>query len=99
MSDSFHRNNHFVSRCYLQPWETETGAIWTYRILVPHERVRVWKSFPKKAVAWHAHLYTQTRSGEDSDEVERWFDREFEAPAKEPLYKATNNKRLTPEDW
>lgn len=99
MSDPFHRDNHFVSRCYLEPWVTESGQIWTYRILVPHERVRVWKPFAKKAVAWHAHLYTQIVNGRESDEVERWFDREFESPAKESLYKATTDKRLTPEDW
>jgi hypothetical protein len=99
MSDPFHRNNHFVSRCYLEPWETASDEIWTYRILVPHEKVRVWKPFAKKAVAWHAHLYTQITDGQESDEVERWFDREFESPAKESLKKATNDERLSSEDW
>lgn len=95
----FRRQNHFVAKVYLKPWETQNGRIWTYRILVPHSNVPIWKEASKKGVAWHAHLYTQNAVGGESDAVERWFDREFESPAHEPLYKATHDKRLTPDDW
>ena len=99
MPEPFRRHNHFVSRCYLEPWETETGKTWTFRLLVPHEKSRIWKPYSAKSVAWHSNLYTQIIAGSESDEIERWFDREFESPAKESLRKATTNKRLTPEDW
>jgi hypothetical protein len=99
MEDAFHRENHFVPRMYLKPWELPDGKIWTYRILVPHKNVPLWKRASKKAVAWHSHLYTQMVAGQETDDVERWFDHEFENPAEEPLHKATSDKRLTPNDW
>jgi hypothetical protein len=99
MADTFHRDNHFIPRVYLKPWETPDGKIWTYRILVPHENVPTWKRTSKKAVGWHSHLYTQMVAGQETDDVERWFDREFEGPAEEPLHKATSDQRLTPDDW
>ena len=99
MSDPLRHDNHFVSCGYFEPWQTVKGAIWTYRILVAHQKVPLWRTFPKKSIAWRAHLYTQIVEGQESDEVERWLDREFESPAKESLYRATNNKRLSREDW
>src|SRR5882757_9387561 len=98
MANPFHRNNHFIPRMYLKLWETPDGKIWTYRILVPHENVSVWKRASTRGVGWHAHLYTQMVAGEETDKVERWLDREFENPAEEPLQKATSDKRLSPND-
>src|SRR5689334_11053632 len=95
----FHRDNHFVAQFYFKPWETSDRRIWTYRVLVPHANVPVWKPTSKKGLAWHAHLYTQMAVSGESDAIERWFDREFESPAQEPSYKATHDKRLTPDDW
>jgi hypothetical protein len=50
-------------------------------------------------VAYYSHLYTRIAAGEESDEVEKWLDREFEGPAEESLHKATSEARLTPDDW
>jgi hypothetical protein len=99
MTDQFHRDNHYVPRLYLKPWASSDGRVLTYRILVEHENVPVWKPFSRKAVANHAHLYTQLTTGKESDQIEKWFDREFESPAEEPIRKAISDKRLTPEDW
>jgi hypothetical protein len=99
MLNDFHRDNHYLPRMYLKPWETASGRVWTYRILVPHERVDIWKPFSSKSVGHHLHLYTRQSAGQESDEIERWFDREFERPAEEPLHKALSNRRLTPNDW
>lgn len=66
---------------------------------MPHSNVPIWKEASKKGVAWHAHLYTQTAVAGESDAAEKWFDREFESPAQEPLYKATHDKHLTPDEW
>src|ERR1051326_560721 len=80
---------------YLEPWEDSDRQVWTYRLLVAHEKVPLWKLRSKKAVAWHSHLYTQIVTGRETDEIERWFDREFESPAKEPLTKALSDAQLT----
>lgn len=99
MVDPFHRDNHYVPRMYLKPWENSDGQVWTYRILVAHQNAPLWKPNSRKAVAWHSHLYTQVVAGQETDEIERWFDHEFESPADEPLRKATSDQRLTSEDW
>jgi hypothetical protein len=95
----FHRDNHYVPRLYLKPWASPDGRVWTYRVLAEHDNVPVWKPFSSRAVANHAHLYTQIAAGEETDQVEKWFDREYESPAEEPIRKATSDKRLTSEDW
>jgi len=99
MPDQFHRDNHFVPRMYLKPWEVPGGKVWAYKVLAPHENVPLWKRVSTKAVGWHSHLYTQVVAGRETDDVERWFDHEFESPAEEALHKATSDKRLTPDDW
>ena len=87
MLNDFHRDNHYLPRMYLKPWETASERVWTYRILVPHENVEIWKPFSSKSVGHHLHLYPRQSAGNESDEIERWFDREFETPAEEPLTK------------
>jgi Protein of unknown function (DUF4238) len=99
MTEQFHRDNHFVPRMYLKPWEAPGGKVWAYKVLAPHENVPLWKRVSTKAVGWHSHLYTQIVAGQETDDVERWFDLEFESPAEEALHKATSDKRLTPDDW
>jgi len=97
--DPLHLDNHYLPRMYLKPWESVGGKVWTNRILVPHNNVPLWKDFSSKSVAHHLHLYTQIVAGQETDESERWFDREFESPAKEPLTKVVSNARLTADDW
>jgi hypothetical protein len=99
MADQFHRDNHYVPRLYLKPWASPGSKVWTYRLLVEHENVPVWKPFSSRAVANHEHLYTQIAAGEETDQFEKWFDCEFESPAEEPIRKAISDKQLTREDW
>lgn len=99
MATEFHKDNHYVPRHYLKRWTSE-GSIWTYRTLVPHERVPHWKAMPTKSLAYIQHLYTQLGAeGENLDDLEQCFDREYEAPAEEALYRATTGGRLVPQDW
>lgn len=95
----FHRDNHYVSQGYLKRWASSPERLWVYRILVSYARVPVWKEASAKGVAYHSHLYTRIAAGKETDDFERWLDREFEAPAEEPLGKATSDARLTPNDW
>lgn len=96
---SFRQDNHYVACGYLRRWANPTGRVWTYRILVPHPRVQYWRQSSPKSVAYRSNLYTRIVAGVETDEMERWFDREFETPAAEALEKATADARLTPEDW
>jgi len=99
LTDQFHKDNHYLPRLYLKPWAAANGKVWTYRILVEHKNVPVWKQFSSKAVANHAHLYTQIAAGQETDQIEKWFDHEFEHPAEDPIRKAISDKRLTRDDW
>jgi hypothetical protein len=91
--------NHFVPECYLKRWKTVDEKIFTYRLLVRHSRVFSWKKHSVSSVAYHKHLYTQYISGKETDELERWLDKEYESPASSALEKAILDKPLSPEDW
>jgi uncharacterized protein DUF4238 len=96
---TLHIDNHYVPRLYLKRFAAFRGQIWTYRILVAHKRVHVWKLNSISGVAYHAHLYTRLAAGVETDEFEQWLGREFEAPAEETLRKATAGAQLTEADW
>lgn len=87
MALEFHRDNHYVPCVYLRRFAGTDGRIVTYRTLVPHVEVPIWRDRSIKAVAYHSHLYTRIVAETETDEIERWLDREFEAPAEEPLEK------------
>jgi len=95
---AFRHDNHYVVCLYLKRFSSDPGHVFTYRILVAHLRVPVWKRDSIKGVAYHKHLYTRIISGVESDELEIWLDREFEAPAEEPLRKATTGLQLAETD-
>ena len=95
----FHRNNHFVPCVYLKGWAGADGKIATYRLLVPHEKFPMWRRHSPRALAYHSHLYTQTASGVENDELETWLNQEFETPAEEPLRKARTGARMSRDDW
>jgi len=95
----FRRDNHFVSRGYLKRWASDDGRVWAYRCLVSRASVPLWKRSSPKGIAYHEHLYTRTVAGGESDEIEKWLEREFETPAEEALRKATAGERLSRNDW
>ena len=96
---AFQRDNHYVSCLYLKRFAASPGRVWTYRTLVAHSRVPVWKLAAIKGVAYRAHLYTRLAAGVPTDEIERWLNADFETPAEEALMKATADMRLSPTDW
>jgi hypothetical protein len=97
--DQFHRDNHYVTRAYLRHFASSKGRVFTYRTLVPCREIPLWKERSVKGVGHLSHLYTRIAAGRETDEIERWLDRDFEAPAADPLQKATSGRRLTPDDW
>jgi hypothetical protein len=84
---------------YLKGFARADGKVYTYRILVSHPNVPVWVPKSTKAIAKHAHLYTSSIGGVDSDRFEKWLDQEFEAPAAESLNKATSDAKMKTGDW
>jgi len=93
-----HKDNHYVPQLYLKQWSTN-GKILTYRLLVPHENVPVWKEHSLRGIAFHQHLYTYLVGQEETDEFECWLGQEFEAPAEEAIRLAVNDERMSPEHW
>ena len=96
--ESFKKDNHYVPQAYLRQW-ANNGKILTYRLLVPHEKCEPWKPHSPKSIAKHQHLYTYFSGSKDSDEIERWLDRDFEGPAFASIAKVVSESRLTCEDW
>jgi len=95
----FHRDNHYVPILYLKSWSSSLGRTWIYRAFVSHDRIPLWKETSFKGVAYHTHLYTRVVAGQETDEFEKWLDREFESPAAEPLRKISSGCNLKPSDW
>lgn len=92
------RHNHYVPEMYLSSW-AHGKKINTYQILVPHEKVPVWKSNSVEYSASIDNLYVRLKQGEEVDDFEEEFMRKYETPAKVPLMKACSNERLTVDDW
>jgi hypothetical protein len=97
--NQLHVKNHFVPQSYLKRWENPSHKVCVYKTLVSHANIPIWKSFSTAAVGYHRHLYTQVLNGEESDNLENWFSQEFESPASVVIEKATNDRRLSKEDW
>lgn len=91
-------DNHYVPQSYLKNWSTD-GKLLTYRLLVPHENCELWKGHSSRSIAKHQHLYTYFSGAADSDQVERWLDRDFESPATSSIAKVVREEQLTPADW
>jgi len=92
------RDNHFIPKLYLKNW-AQDGKIFSYRLLVPHQKVPLWKAYPLKGIAFHPHLYTYTLGDQVTDEFERWLDSEFESPAAEAIQRVVQEQRLSRDDW
>jgi hypothetical protein len=97
--DKFRANNHIVPESYLKNWCNSNNKLWRYELLVAHQNVPEWKESSPKAVAKIRHFYTALIAGNESDEIERWFDSEFESPAIPVITKALKYQKLSEEDF
>lgn len=99
MENQLTRDNHYVPQSYLRRWSTEGEKVWVSRLLVPDPRMPIWKLASTRGIAKHQNLYTRVVAESDSDEIERWFNEEFETPAQEPIDRVVMERRLTDRDW
>lgn len=91
--------NHYVPKGYLRNWCHSDNKLWVYRSLVSNADVPLWKRATPSAIAYHFHLYTKLGDKNLDDEVEKWFDRDFESPAQGAINCVLDNLKLSPEDW
>lgn len=99
MLDKFRANNHYVPESYLNNWCSSSNKLLRYSLLVPHDNYPIWKISTPNGICKHRHLYTSLIDGKESDNIERWFDTEFENPAAESIKKAVTENRLSLKDW
>ena len=92
------RHNHYVPEMYLKNWATG-NKVNTYNLLVPHEKVPVWKKTSIEYTASINNLYVRRFKGCELDDFEETFMRHYENPAKKPFKKVCSNQFLTPDDW
>jgi Protein of unknown function (DUF4238) len=93
-------DNHYVPAIYLKSWcNNSDNKIWRYNLLSPHENVPLWKPSSPEGISFHRHLYTRIVSTNESDEIEKWFNSEFETPVSTSIKKVTSDSQLTREDW
>ncbi len=91
--------NHFVPSAYLKNWADPDGKIYVYKILVASSKANEWKKHHVNAIAYIKNIYTRKIAGQDNDELEKWFNKEFESPAQPSIKKAIENNKLTKNDW
>src|SRR5579859_2542832 len=96
---SITQDNHYVPRMYLKNFTSESGEVFSYRLLVPHSDVRTWDRFSVAGTGYQKNLYTRIERGEETDDIEKWLNRDFENPAKEPLSKVLRGEELEESDW
>jgi hypothetical protein len=99
MPSEFRRDNHYVPRSYLKRWSLNGSEVSTYRILVPHVNVPLWRDTSVRGICYHEHLYTRIVASGESDAIERWLDTDFEAPAEAAIERVLSERRLTPDHW
>lgn len=95
---SINRENHYVPKMYLQQWATGKH-IMEYRLLVPHEGMRLWSNPGLSHVAVQKDLYIRIADNQESDDFEIDFNKLIETPATKPLRSLCDGEKLTPEEW
>jgi len=92
-------DNHYVPQLYLKQWSNDGLQVWTYRILVSHDKVPEWTCRSISQVAYLRDLYTEIENGEEVDEFEKWLESEFENPVQESIRKVLKDNPLSSLDW
>lgn len=95
----FQRDNHYVPCVYLKGFASADRRLHTYRLIVPHPRVPLWKPYSARSIGYYPYLYTRLTADGPTDEIEKWLEHEFETPATEALDRVISDARLTPSHW
>jgi hypothetical protein len=97
--EQFQAWNHFVPRLYLKRFSFSPGLIYHYPLLASHASVPEWNRLAISRAAAHRHLYTLAEDLGETDEVERWFAKEFDDRADEAIELAVTGAQMKPAHW
>lgn len=95
---SVSRDNHYVPQLYLSRWGVD-HKIFVHRLLVPHEKYPEWKLCAIRNTAYIDNLYVRIEDGNEYDDFEFDFNKQYETPVKPVLDRICANQKLTPADW
>lgn len=99
MREKLSRNNHYLSQMYLEAWKKENNKVEVYELLVPNVGVPLWQSKSTKSVGSLDSIFVRLKNGEETDDIEKWFNEKYETPVKIALNHAINDERITVDEW
>jgi hypothetical protein len=83
-----------VPQFYLNYWSRDKKMIYRYDLLVPNDKVPIWKYVSIKGNAYFPDLYTSIQDGTENEEFERLVKQDYEDPAKPIFEKVIKDKSL-----
>lgn len=92
-----HRN-HYVPQFYLKNWSLDGKQVYVYSILVSDARIPYWILRNIKSTAVWNDFYTRAEGEKETDDFEKWFDKEFETPVKKIFDNVLNNHELNKDE-
>lgn len=93
------RDNHFLSRMYLNAWKNEKGKVNVAELLVPSKKVPYWKEKYISSICKYDSMFVRLKNGVEVDDIEDWFNTKYETPAKPALEHAINDERISIDEW
>lgn len=93
------RNNHFLSRMYLDAWKNKNGKVNVAELLVPDERVPFWQEKYVSSICKYDSMFVRLKNNVEVDDIEDWFNIKYETPAKSALEHAINDERISIDEW
>ena len=83
---------------YLQNW-SKNNKIKTYQLLVPNDKVPIWKNSSILHTGSLSNLYVRVENGQEVDDFEEMFNRRFESRVTDALFRACRDLELSMNDW
>lgn len=90
--------NHYVPQFYLKNWSQDGISIFVYSLLVPDSRLKYWKYGKIRSTAVWNDFYTRIEGKRETDDFEKWFNREFETPVKRAFEKLLSGNQINEEE-
>lgn len=90
--------NHYVPQFYLQNWSNDTVHVYAYSLLVPDARIPYWRRSAIRYTAIWNDFYTRHVGDKEADDFEKWFNSEFETPAKAVFKKLLDDEAISAEE-
>lgn len=90
--------NHYVPQFYLRNWSQDGKKIWVYSLLVPHSKIPYWQEKSIDYTACWNDFYTIFNGEQETDDFEKWFNKEFETPTKPIINKLIQGKAISKQE-